>query len=58
MCKFSYSESFLWFFIKNHEKYVKKKYVFLKKSLNCNKNELCTKIQHDPNIFGENNGFF
>ena len=31
---------------------------FFKKSLNCNKNELCTKIQHDPNIFGENNGFF
>ena len=44
------------FWLKKHEKRLEK-YVLKKISLNCNKNELCKKIQNDPNIFVENNGF-
>ena len=35
-----------------------KKIFFAKISLNCNENDLCTKIQIDPNIFVENNDFW
>ena len=45
------------FLLKITKKNVRKNMFLQKISIDYNKNELCTKIQNDPNIFVENNGF-